>query len=146
MTQPRRGSDRSGLEPFRHSYPAGRDSELQSNAAIEDPTIQRRPRVHGPPGIDGAIRAEQRIPASLTNVREVLYVYEEFEGANGTLGQEAEENVSLRFGPIGVLLQALMTGARIGVRRVEGRRHVARQPNYPGVPPKRAARREFAEK
>ena len=86
----------------------GRCLEFQTNASVKDATVQWSPRIDGPSAIYGAIRAEQRIPASLMNVREILHIYEKLERTDRVLGQKAEQDVRFRFGAEGVVFKTLI--------------------------------------
>ena len=84
-----------------------RRSEEDADSAIDDPPVERRPRVNGPSTIGMAIGTHQRVVARLTNISQVLGVGEESDSLEALLHQRSDDELSDALRPIGVVLQRL---------------------------------------
>src|SRR6266545_2940762 len=85
----------------------GRTLKSEPHSAVDVAAVERRPGVNGPAAVDTACRPQERLPACLPDIREVLAVDEQQRAADTTGGEKAEHAVGPAFRAIGVGVQPL---------------------------------------
>ena len=85
-----------------------RRSEEDADSAIDDPPVERRPRVNGPSTIGMALGTHERVVARLTNISQVLGVGEESDSLEALLHQRPDDELSGALRPIGTGLRTAL--------------------------------------
>src|SRR5262249_47106096 len=86
------------------------ESKRKSHAAVDVAAIERRPRVDGPSAVDAARGPQERIPACLPDVGQILAVDEQQRATHTARRQDTEDAVRPALGPIGVVVEPLRAG------------------------------------
>jgi hypothetical protein len=85
-----------------------RRSEEDADSAIDDPPVERRPRVNGPSTVGMAIGTHERVVARLTNISQVLGIDEDSNAVEALFHKRSNEELPNASRPIGVVLQRLL--------------------------------------
>src|SRR5437773_12023806 len=81
--------------------------ECDSDAGVEDATIERCPRIDGPAAVDGSDGPEQRAPIRLAYIREVFRIRKHPQLPDPSFNEAPKQHVGGALAPVRIVFETL---------------------------------------